>query len=60
MNGRTTEAPFLAYWRTLARAWAILGLPAPSLGEAMATWEAGRRAWREAPALYPVAARSQP
>lgn len=46
------ESPFLIYWRAQARAWAILGLPCPSLGEAMASWEAGRRAWREAPALY--------
>lgn len=53
MNGRAiTETPFLTYWRSLARAWALLGLPEPSLREAMATWEAGRRDWREAKGLY--------
>lgn len=53
MNGpAVTYAPFLAYWRALARAWAILGLDPPSLGAAIASWEAGRADWREAPALY--------
>ncbi len=47
-----TDSPFLTYWRAVARAWAILGLPAPDMGEAAALWEAGRRDWREGRRLY--------
>lgn len=53
MNGpAVTYGPFLAYWRALARAWDLIGLPCPSLAEAIQSWEAGRHDWREAPALY--------
>jgi hypothetical protein len=53
MNGRPMiESPFLTYWRALGRAWAVLGLPEPSLADAVASWEAGKAAWREGQGLY--------